>query len=137
MSEILWQDVRYALRSMRSARRFVLMTVFTLSIGIAGTTSMYTLIQGVLLRPLPVLEQERLFVAWRELRAGGAAHLPFFVPDVNLIRESSRTLAGVAGVGFQAAGPFVAVENGSASYINGVAVTGDFFNVVGVEPILV
>ena len=134
--EPLWQDVRYALRSLNSAPRFVLITVFTLSIGIAGTTAMYALVQGVLLRPLPVADQSRLFVAWREVRAGGANHLPFFVPEVDAIREASRTLAGVAGVLFQGAGPFVAVENGSASYVNTVSVTGDFFKVVGVEPLL-
>jgi predicted permease len=62
--------------------------------------------------------------------------LPFFVPQIDPIRAASRTLVGVAGVGFQGAGPIVAVENGSASYINVVPVTGDFFGVVGVEPIL-
>jgi predicted permease len=134
--DALWQDVRYALGSLRSAPRFVFATVLTLSVGIAGTTAMFALIQGVLLRPLPVREQGRLLVAWRELRSASSSHMPFFVPEVDPIREASRTLVGVAGVGFQGAGPIVAVENGSASYINAVPVTGDFFNVVGVEPIL-
>ncbi len=136
MPESIWQDVRYAIRSLKSAPRFVVITVFTLTLGIAGTTAMYTLMEGVLLRPLPVRDQDRLIVAWRELRAGNATHLPFFVPDVEVIRDANRTLAGVAGVGFQGAGPFVIAENGSAGYINGVAVTGDFFTVVGVDPVL-
>jgi putative ABC transport system permease protein len=136
MLEAVRQDVRYAVRSLRAAPRFVLITVFTLTIGIAATVAMYTLIDGVLLRPLPVRDPDGLIVAWRELRAGNAAHLPFFVPDIDMIRESSRTLADVAGVEFQGAGPMVIAERGSASYINGVSVTGEFFNVIGVDPLL-
>ena len=136
MIDSLWEDVRNALRSLRAAPRFVIATVLTLSVGIVGTTAMFALIQGVLLRPLPVRDQGRLIIAWRELRSASSSHMPFFVPDVDPIRDASQTLVGVAGVGFQGAGPIVAVENGSAGYINTVPVTGDFFRVVGVEPIL-
>jgi putative ABC transport system permease protein len=136
MFDTLLQDLRYAIGSLRAAPRFALITISTLTVGIAATDAMYTLIDGVLLRPLPVREPNRLIVAWRELRAGDATHLPFFVPDVDIIRDSSKTLAAVAGVGFQGAGPFVIAERGSATYINGAAVTGEFFKVTGVEPVL-
>jgi predicted permease len=136
MMDSLWEDVRYALRSLRAAPRFVTATVLTLSVGIAGTTAMFALIQGVLLRPLPVRDQGRLIVAWRELRSAGASHLPFYATDIDVIRESSRTLEGVAGVGYNGALPWVVTENGSASYISGAPVTGDFFRVLGIEPLL-
>ena len=136
MLDTLWQDVRYAVRSLRAAPRFAAITVFTLTVGIAGTAAMSTLIDGVLLRPLPVRDPNGLIVAWRELRAGNATHLPFFVPDVDVIRQSSRTLAGVAGVDFQGAGPDIITERGAASYFNGAEVTGDFFNVIGVDAVL-
>ena len=136
MTDSLWQDVRYALRSLRSAPHFLITTVLTLSVGIAGTTAMYALIQGVLLRPLPVREQGRLLVAWRELRSAGSSHLPFYLLDVEVIREASHTLERVAGVSYNGAYPWIAIENGASSYIAGAPVTGDFFGVLGVEPIL-
>ena len=136
MLDTLWQDVRYAVRSLRAAPRFAVITVFTLTVGVAATDAMYTLIDGVLLRPLPVRDPNGLIVAWRELRAGNATHLPFYVPDVEVIRQSNKTLAGVAGVDFQGAGPDVITERGSASYINDAEVTGEFFNVIGVDPVL-
>lgn len=97
---------------------------------------MFALIQGVLLRPLPVREQDRLLVAWTELPSTGAAHWPFRAPDIDVISKESRVLESVAGVSYYDPSPFVAVENGFASYINGAAGAGDFFRVLGVQPIL-
>jgi predicted permease len=134
--DTLWQDVRYAIRSLRSAPRFVAITVFTLTLGTTAMTAMYTLVEGVLLRPLPVRDPDQLIVAWRELRAGNATHLPFYVPDLDVIRASTKTLSAVAGVEYQGAVSSVISESGSATYINAAAVTGEFFSVLGVEPIL-
>jgi putative ABC transport system permease protein len=113
-------DIRMAARGLRRAKGFTSAAVLTLAIGIAGTTMMFALIQGVLLRPLPVREQERLIVAWNEVRATGSTHWPFRAQDIDVIRDESRVLESVAGV----------------SYYGGGVVTGDFFRVIGVEPIL-
>ena len=60
MIERTIQDVRYAGRLLWRAKAFTTAAVLTLALGIAGTTVMFALIQGVLLRPLPVREQDRL-----------------------------------------------------------------------------
>ena len=75
--ESLNQDLRLACRGLWRAKAFTVAAVLTLALGIAGTTVMFALIQGVLLRPLPVLEQDRLIVAWKEVRTSGSAHYPF------------------------------------------------------------
>ena len=72
--EQCWQDVRLAWAGLRKAKGFTRAAVVTLAVGIAGTTAMFALVQGVLLRPLPVREQDRLLVAWKELRATGFEH---------------------------------------------------------------
>jgi putative ABC transport system permease protein len=132
-----WRDdLRLAWRSLRRARGFTAAAVLTLAVGIAGTTTMFALMEGVLLRPLPVREQDRLIVAWTELRSTGFAHWPYSVAAVDLFRDESRVLEHIAGVGHTGAGPMVAVEDGAATYINGVSVTGDFFDVLGVAPLL-
>jgi len=75
--ESLSQDFRFACRGLWRAKAFTGAAVVTLALGIAGTTVMFALIQGVLLRPLPVHEQDRLIVAWKEVRTSGSAQYPF------------------------------------------------------------
>ena len=135
-AEQWWQDLRLAWRGLRRARGFTMAAVLTLAVGIAGATVMFSLIEGVLLRPLPVRQQDRLLVAWKASPAAGLAHFPFRVPEIDAIRRESTLLEDVAAVGYNGAGPSVAVERGSASYISTAAVTADFFRVVGIDAIL-
>ncbi len=130
-----WHDVQLAWRGLRRAKAFTGAAVLTLAVGIAATTAMFALVQGVLLRPLPVREEERLVVAWMALPETGATHWAFRAPDVEVIGKESRVLESVAGVSYYGAIHLVAVENGHASPISGAAVAGDFFRVVGVPPI--
>lgn len=130
------QDLRLAWRGLGRARGFTGAAVLTLAVGIAGTTAMFALIQGVLLRPLPVPRQDRLLVAWKALPAAGFAHWPFRAPDIEVISKESRVLESVAGVSYYDPSPFAVVENGFASNLSGAAVAGDFFRVIGVQPIL-
>jgi hypothetical protein len=66
--EMLTQDVRVACRGLLRTKGFTGAAVLTLMTGIAGTTVMFALIEGVLLRRLPVRDQDRLIVAWKALR---------------------------------------------------------------------
>ncbi len=129
-------DLRLALRGLSRARGFSIAAVVTLAVGVAGTTAMFALVHGVLLRPLPIREQDRVVVAWNEVPSGGPAHWPFFASDIEEIARATRTLEHVAGVGYNGARPVLAVENGAATYISAVSVTGRFFNVLGVTPML-
>ena len=136
MLETILQDVRLAWRGLRRARAFSAAAILTLGLGIAGTTVMFALIQGVLLRPLPVREQDRLLVAWKELRSSGFTHHPFGDAEIEAVGEASRLLLQVAGVDANGVGPEVISENGTSSYVNSALVTGGFFDVLGVEPLL-
>jgi len=129
-----WDDLRLAFRGLRRAPAFTGAAVLTLAVGIGGTTTMFALVQGVLLRPLPVPGQDRLLVAWKALPEAGARHWPFRAPEIERLRDESRVLESVAGVSYYDPSPFVVVENEVASSITGAAVTGDFFRVLGVEP---
>lgn len=131
-----WQDLRLAWVGLRRAKGFTGAAVLMLAIGIAATTAMFALVQGVLLRPLPVREQDRLVVAWKKLGSTGSTHWPFRAPEIDVISSESRVLESVAGVSSYGTWPLVAAENGFASEIRGAAVAGDFFRVLGVEPIL-
>jgi predicted permease len=129
-------DLRLAWRGLLRAKGFTGAAVLTLAVGSAGTTAMFALIQGVLLRPLPVRQQDRLVVAWKDLGSTGAAHWPFRAPQIDVISRESRVLESVAGISYYDPSPFATVENGLASSITGAAVAGDFFRVIGVPPTL-
>lgn len=134
--ENLTQDLRLAWRGLRRAKAFTAAAVMTLGVGIAGTTVMFALIQGVLLRPLPVHEQDQLLVAWKELRSSGFAHYPFGHTEIETVGAASQLLESVAGVTSHGVWPWVVDEEGASTYVNGALVTGGFFDVLGVEPIL-
>jgi putative ABC transport system permease protein len=129
-------DHYLAWRGLWRAKGFSATAVLTLALGIAGTTVMFTLIQGVLLRPLPVRDQDRVIVAWKELRSSGYAHYPFGDKEIEEAGHASRLLESVAGVTSNGAFRWVVVENGVSDYARGSLVTGGFFEVLGVQPIL-
>jgi putative ABC transport system permease protein len=130
------RDVRHGLRMCLRNLRFSALAILTLAIGIAGTTVMLALIQGVLLRPLPVLEQDRLIVAWKEARTAGSAQYPFGGTEIEAVADASRLLVNAAGVSRHGVGRSVVVENGVSSFVNDALVTGGFFEVLGVRPVL-
>jgi predicted permease len=129
-------DVRLAWRGLWRARSFSATAILTLALGIAGTTVMFTLVRGVLLRRLPVLEQERLIVAWKELRSSGFAHYPFGDAEIEAVGRASRLLEAVAGVDANGATQEVITEDGVSTYVSSALVTGGFFEVLGVEPVV-
>jgi putative ABC transport system permease protein len=134
--ENLAHDLHLAWRSLWRAKGFSTAAILTLALGIAGTTVICTLIQGVLLRPLPVRNQDRLIVSWKELRSSGYAHYPFGDAEIEHAGEASRLLESVAGVTSNGALRWVVVENGVSEYVQGALVTGGFFDVLGVDALV-
>ena len=142
MNRVRWwetfhQDVRYGLRVLWRAKGFTLAAVLTLALGIAGPTVMFTLIYGVLLRPLPVHDQDRLILAWRETRSSDAPQWPFGDTEIEAIAESSHLLESAAGVNTRnGVSRSVVTEHGMSTYANVAFVTGGFFDVLGVHAML-
>ena len=130
------QDVGIAGRSLWRARGFAGLAAVTLAIGIAGSTAMFALIQGVLLRPLPIPEQDRVFVAWTQPRGGGFSHVPYQLPNIERIGRETTLLESVSAVTYNGTLSFIVVDQGVPGYIDGTAVGGRFFEVLGATPIL-
>jgi predicted permease len=136
MIEPFAYDLRTAWRALLRAPAFSLAVVLTFALGMAGTTSMFALVEGILLRPLAIPEEERLVVGWRQLPNAGARHWPFHAADLQTIADNSRTLERVAGVGYNGPTPMALVEPGATTFAQVERVTGDFFSVLGAAPAL-
>lgn len=136
MLDALIHDLRFACRSLWRAKSFTATAALTLALGIAGTTVMFALIQGVLLRPLPVRDQDRLIVAWKELRTSGTAEYPFGDTEIEAVADASRLLERAAGVTRNGVGRLAMIDEGVSAYANVAEVTGGFFDVLGVQPVL-
>ncbi|MGV3518767.1 ADOP family duplicated permease [Luteitalea sp.] len=133
--EDAWQDLRYAARTLRKQPTFTFVAVLTLALGIAGTTVMFTLIHGVLLRPLPMDDPDRLILAWREARGSDAVRYPFGDREIEAMAASSQLLQSAAGVSRNGVARSLVTEHGTSTYANVGFITGGFFDVLGVRAI--
>ncbi|HZM92943.1 MAG TPA: ABC transporter permease [Vicinamibacterales bacterium] len=130
-------DVRLAWRGLWRSTGFTAAAVLTLAVGMAGVTSMFALIQGVLLRPLPMPAADRIVTVWKEHPSTASAHWPFNSAELALIRNgATHVFASVAAVGYNEPAQSEIVDESSATYINTARVSGDFFDVLGVRSFL-
>ncbi len=135
--ELLAHDVHLAWRGLLRAKGFTAAAVLTLGVGMAGVTSMFALIQGVLLRPLPMAAPDRIVMVWKEHPSTASARVPFHSSELALIRNAAtQVFASVAAVGYNEPAESEIVDESSAAYINTARVSGDFFDVLGVRPFL-
>ena len=97
MIDQFWQDLRQAWRSLHRARAFSAAVAATFALGMAGAISMFALIEGILLRPLAVPNEDQLVVGWRQLSDSASARWPFRTMDIDTLRAGSRRLESIAG----------------------------------------
>lgn len=135
MLQCAWlQDLRLALRGVGHAKAFYVTAVLTLAIGMAGATVMFTLIRGILLRPLPVPDENRLVVSWRVPLAGTTIHVPYRSGDIDAIAQDSRVFEEVSAVGYNGAFEQTWQDGARRFTADTAAVMGRFFAVAGVKP---
>src|SRR5688500_15815111 len=123
-------DIRWAARSLRKQPGFTLLALITLALGIGATTTAFTVLDTVLLRPLPYEASDRL-VFIRERTAEGRL-LPPSYPNFDDWRQQARSFTGVASTSFA---PSATVSAGTEPVrATTVGVSRGFFRILGVTP---
>jgi len=130
----LWQDVRIASRSLRRAKGVAAAVVVTLAIGIGANAAIFSVVRGVLLRPLVNREEDRLLYIRQAAPGIHAANTTFSVPEVNDLRSRVKTIG--------AFGEFSTVDftmlglGEQPRIVKAGVVNGAFFDVMGLRPVL-
>jgi len=123
-------DLRQALRRLRTAPGFAAAVLLTLALGIGANVAVFSIVNAVLLRPLPYADADRLVMLWQDHRARGVENPEWQTPpDFADLREGTRTLDGVVaqrGWGVTLSG------RGDPRRVRGAAVSHDWFRVLGV-----
>jgi putative ABC transport system permease protein len=127
----LWQDLRYALRTMRRAPGFTVMAAGVLALGIGTTSAMFALVDAALIRALPFSDPARLVMIW-ERTPGGTRNR---VSPLNFLDWSEQNRAFTAVAAVSGGSSTMTGADGSAERIPGQSVTARFFDVLGVSPI--
>jgi predicted permease len=146
--EQLWQDVHYAIRTLARSSGFAAIVIITLALGIGANTAIFSFIDGILLRSLPVQDPQQLVVfrwsahARPKLKGhsgyGDCLNLTgdcsFSIPFFKTLRAHTGTFSGMAAF----AGPldYDFSGNGPARMAQGQFVSGDFFSTLGVNTIV-
>jgi predicted permease len=126
-------DLRYAARIMRNNRAFTISAVLTFALGIGATTSIYSVVYGVLLRPLPYERPDRLVTVWeRDLPRSHDRNVAS-LDNYDAWRTRARSVTGMAAL----MPTSVTIEGGPApERVSGAEVSSGYFELLGVPPAL-
>jgi len=128
----LWQDVRYSLRMIAKAPGFAVIAILTLALGIGANTTIFSWINSALLNPVPGITSPKEVVALTQGKPGGNP-LGFSYPDVEAMRDGQQSFTGITACIFA---PMSLTGKGKPERIWGMVATANYFDVLGVRPIL-
>lgn len=131
--EGIWQDLKYGWRTLRRSPTFALVAILTLAIGIGANVAIFSIVRGVLLRPLPYPHSDRIVILWetdqnRNVSRGVVS--PAELLDWRDTNHSFVQLSGWRALFFNLTG------SGEPEQMWGSQVTGNFFRLLGVAPML-
>ncbi len=132
--QTIFHDMRYGARMLLKKPGFTLIAVITLALGIGANTAIFSVVNAVLLRPLPYAEPERLVWAWGNFRGGTnrASVNPLDFLDYRAGNQSFEHL----GAFFTQGGFVTLTGSGEPERLRGGVVTANYFDVLGVKPML-
>jgi predicted permease len=130
------QDLRYTLRTLRRDATFTAFTVLIAGLGIGASTTVFTVVNALILRPLPFADADRLvWIANHD--SSGLSGQTTQVDHMRDLRERTNTLSAIAGyMAFYGVGDDLLSGRGEPERVSGVPVSDNFFEILGVRPAL-
>jgi len=128
--ETLLGDVRYAVRSLLRSPVFAVAAVLTLALGIGANTAVFSVVRGVLLRPLPHADGDRLVYLRQSAELAGIDNALFSVPEIIDLREASA----FTGIGEFSVSSYNLTARGEPAQVLAGIVSGNYFDVMGLRP---
>jgi putative ABC transport system permease protein len=131
--ELFLQDLTVALRSLTRAKGLAITVVLTLALGIGANAAIFTLVRGVLLRPLVNRDEDRLIYIRQSAPGIGIENANFSVPEIQDLRAGTKSLSSIGD--FSTIG-FTMVGLGDPREVRAGVVGGSYFDVMGLHPVL-
>jgi putative ABC transport system permease protein len=128
-----FRDVRFAIRSLARTKGLAFTVVLTLALGIGANAAIFSLVRGVLLRPLVNRDENRLIYIEQSAPGIGPGGVPFSVPEIQDLRASVKTVSSFGE--FSTVG-FTMIGLGEPREVSAGVVDGSYFDVVGLHPVL-
>jgi len=125
------QDLRYGARVLRRNPGFALISIFTLALGISATTAIFSVVYGILLRPLPYDHPEQLVQVWEKNQKG--VSVPLADPNFEDLRAQNHSLQGLAEF---SAGVSPVSQGTETKRLTVAAVSSDFFPLMRATPMM-
>src|SRR5579859_3135721 len=129
--ERLWQDLRYALRQLRRSPGLASVCLITLALGIGANTAMFSVVQGVILSPLPFPQGNRLVFLWEN--RPGVSQLDVSYPNFEDWEGNARSFDSMAAVTFH---NFDLTAPGRAEHLVGIRASYGLLRTLGVQPVV-
>ena len=129
--DALWQDVKYAVRALWRSRGFTVVAILTLALGIGANTAIFSVVNAVMLRPLPYPHPERLVTLWESVGKNGAN--PVAYPNYLDWRAQNQVFEELAAFSLD---DFNLAGDGKAERVLGEVVTDSYFPLLGVKAAL-
>lgn len=131
--DTLWQDIRYGIRTLVKNPGFAVVAVLTLALGIGATSTIFEVVNAILLRPLPYSQPDRLVALHTRFLNQGAQQSGFSVPELNDLKERGSIFEHLALMA-PISGNLTGTDK--PERIQARAVSGSFFTLLGAEPML-
>ena len=131
--ESCWQDLRYALRTLRKSPGFALLSMLTLALGIGANAALFSIVNTALLQPLPFKDPSRLMMLFEGLPQIGSPQIPFSAPDFTIFNRGQKSFAAVGAIQDK---EFELSGRGEPDRVIGARVSASIFPMLGIAPAL-
>src|SRR5665213_145716 len=134
----LWNDLLYALRQLRKSPGFALTAILTLALGIGATVAIFSMVYGILLRPLPFKKPSRLFMLSDRLQGvptgNASGEVGVTGPDIAAYAHGTSTFTSLSA--YQSTWPLQLAEGGQTTPIDSARMGAGMFSTLGIPPLM-